>query len=83
MLHEHPMIERDSCRARLVRLGTSSLDLEIFAYVQTSVHTTFLEVQEDLLLRILDIVEASGTALAIPTFATYQTRDPGLAKEKT
>ncbi len=82
MLYGHPMVETDSSRIRLVRFGASSLDLEVFAYVLTSDYATFLEVQEDLLLRIMDIVEGSGTALASPSSITYLARDGGLDKEK-
>jgi MscS family membrane protein len=82
MLYAHPMVETHSARIRLVRFGASSLDLEIFAYVVTSDYTTFLEIQEDLLLRIMDIIEASGTAIAFPSSTTYLARDHGLDKEK-
>jgi MscS family membrane protein len=82
MLYGHPMVETASSRVRFVRFGASSLDLEIFAYVLTSDYAVFLEVQEDLLLRIMDIVEASGTALAIPSSTAYLARDGGLDKEK-
>jgi MscS family membrane protein len=82
MLYGHPMVETHSCRVRLVRLGTTALDLEIFAYVLTSDNTTFLEVQEDLLLRIMDIVEASGTGMASGPPAMYLGRSSGLDQEK-
>jgi MscS family membrane protein len=82
MLYGHPMVETHSCRVRLVRLGALSLDLEVFAYVLTSDHGTFLEVQEDLLLRIMDIIEASGTTVAGGTTAPWVTPAGGLDKEK-
>ena len=82
MLYGHPMVETHSSCVRLVRFGASSLDLEMFAYVLTSDYPTFLEVQEDLLLRIMDIIEASGTAIGFPSSTTYLARDGGLDKEK-
>jgi MscS family membrane protein len=82
MLYAHPLVETNSARIRLVRFGSSSLDLEIFSYVMTIDYTTFLEVQEDVLLRMLDIIEASGTALAFPSSTTYLARDHGLDREK-
>jgi MscS family membrane protein len=82
MLYAHPMVETHSARIRLVRFGASSLELEIFAYVVTSDYTTFLEVQEDLLLRIMNIIQASGTAIALPSSTTYLARDRGLDREK-
>ena len=83
MFYEHPMVETESARIRFANFGSTSLDLEIFAYVLTGDRAGFLEVQEDLLLRIMDIVEASGTGFAFPTSTTYLARDPGLNKEKT
>jgi MscS family membrane protein len=83
MLYEHPMVETPTARIRFVRFGGSSLDLEVFAYVLTSDYGAFLEVQEDLLLRIMDIIEASGTGVAFPSSTTYLTRDSGLDAAKT
>jgi MscS family membrane protein len=83
MLYAHLMVETQSARIRLVRFGPSSLDLEIFSYVVTSDGTKFLEVQEDLLLRIMDTIEASGTTIALPSYTTYLAREQRLDKEKT
>ena len=82
LLYEHPMVETQSARARFVRFGSSSLDLEIFAYVLTNDFTRFLEIQEDLLLRIMDVVEAGGTGMAFSSSTTYLARDVGLDREK-
>lgn len=83
MLYEHPRVENDSARIRFARFGTSSLDLEVFAYVRSEDYPRFLEVQEDLLLRIMDIVEAGGTGFAFPSSTTYLARDSGLDAQKT
>jgi MscS family membrane protein len=66
-----------------VRFGASSLDLEIFVYILTSDYTTFLEIQEDLLLRCMDIIEASGTRIAMPSQTSYAASDSGLDAEKS
>ena len=52
---------------RFLGFGDSSLDLEIFSYIETTDYGEYLEVAEDLNLRILDLVEQAGTALAYPT----------------
>ena len=51
-------------------VGTYSLDLEVSVYVLTSDDNEFAEIRQDLLLSILDAVEAAGTALALPTQAS-------------
>ena len=76
-MSEHPKLESSSIRTRLIRFGEYSLDLETFAYVETRDWQAFLEIQEDLLLRILDIIEASGTSTALP----FQVDSPPLAAD--
>ena len=64
LLYEHPRVASQTPRVRFVKFGGSSLDLEVFAYVRTSDFNAFLEIQEDLLLRIMDIIEAGGSGFA-------------------
>ena len=71
LLAEHPLIDQDSVRVRFVRLGTFSLDIEIFAYIRTQDWLEFLEIQEQLLLKLTEIVEGAGTAIALPSQSTY------------
>jgi MscS family membrane protein len=83
MLYEHSKVETASARIRLTGFGNSSLDLEVFAYVLETEYDAYLPVQEDLLLRIMDIVEASGTGFAFPSQTTYLAEDIGLDSEKS
>jgi MscS family membrane protein len=69
ILKEHSRVETGSLPVRFIGVGSYSLDLEIFAYVLTPSFDEFLELQQELLLAILDAVEAAGTALALPTQA--------------
>ena len=71
MLYEHPKVETASARVRLTGFKDSSFELEVFAYVLESEFGIFLEVQEDLLLRVVDIVGASGTSLASPILRSF------------
>lgn len=82
MLYSHPMVERDGARIRFVGFGGSSLDLEIFAYVKATGMPGFLEIQEDLLLRIMDIIAEAGTGIAFPSQTTYLAKDPSLDSRK-
>ena len=67
LLSGHPKIESPGSRARFIGVGPDSLNVEIFSYVATADYDEFLVIQEELLLRILEIVEEAGTALALPT----------------
>jgi MscS family membrane protein len=68
-------VESSSARVRLIRFAPSSLDLEFAAYILTTDGLKFLELQEDLLLRIMDTIEANGTAAAFPSQTVYLGRD--------
>jgi len=83
LLYEHPKVETDGARIRFIGCDNSALNLEVFSYVLTRDGAEFLAIQEDLLLRILDIVEASGTTFAFPSRVLYLGRDSGLDQEKT
>ena len=84
MLIAHPRIRAESARARLTGLGASSLVIEVFAYAATADWQEFLAIQEDVFLRIKDIVQQSGTALALPSQTIYLGRDssPDSAKKE-
>lgn len=62
----HPKVEPGKLPVRFVEVGPQTLDVEVSAYVKTPDADEFLEVQQDLLLRILKAVEDAGTALATP-----------------
>jgi len=76
-LKEHPNVEAGILPVRFIGAGAYSLDVEVFAYILTRDGDEFLRMQQELLLRILDEVEAAGTALALPTQAsvTYSSGD--------
>jgi MscS family membrane protein len=82
LLYQHPKVESDAARVRLVRFAASGLDVELFAYVTATAIEEFLAIQEDLLLRLMDLVEQGGTALAFPSQTAYFTRDAGIDREK-
>jgi MscS family membrane protein len=68
VLVKHPGLDRsDVLRVRFFRLGQFSLDIEVFAYMFASDWDRFLEIQQDLLLRIMEIVEQAGTNIALPS----------------
>jgi MscS family membrane protein len=75
MLRGDIRVEKESARIRLIEFAASSLQVEIFAYIKTTDYTAFVEIQEDLLLRIMDIIVANGTSIALPSQITYLGRD--------
>jgi len=82
MLLGHPKVDPDPARPRFSGFGAYSLDVDIFAYVKTSDYGEYLAIQEDLLLRIMDIVEASGSGFAFPSQTIYAGKDDGLDADR-
>jgi MscS family membrane protein len=83
LLYAHERVEPSDARVRLLRFGPSGLEVELFAYVRATEFDAFLSIQEDLLLRLMDIIESSGTALAYPSQTMYFARDAGLDAGRT
>jgi MscS family membrane protein len=82
LLFEHPKIESDTASIRFTNFDNSALRLEIAAYALTRDSNEFNAIREDVLLRIMDIVEKSGTSFAFPSQTLYFSRDSGIDKEK-
>ena len=83
MIPAHPKLLEKAARVRFVKYGNHSLDVEIFVYVDTGDRDEFLEIQQDVLLRVKDIVETAGTDLALPSQRAYFSRDSGLDRERS
>lgn len=88
LLHSHPRVNNDPnhpepTRVRFVEFGADSLVLELYAQIITEEWHLYLEIREDLNLRIMDIVAQSGTSFAFPSQTLYLAKDQGLSKEKS
>jgi small-conductance mechanosensitive channel len=64
LLLAHPRILDESLRVQFVDLGKYGLNVEIFAYVDTTDSSEFLAIREHVLLKILDVVNDAGTGFA-------------------
>lgn len=82
ILYAHPMVNTEDARVRFIGFGASSIRIEINSYIQVVNFDTSLEIKEDLLLRIMDIVTASGTGFAFPSQTLYFAQDEGLSEER-
>jgi MscS family membrane protein len=71
MFYAHPKVLDDPARIRLGGFGSFSLDLEVFTYIDVTDWGEFLEIAEDLNLRIMDIVQEAGSAFALPSQTLY------------
>jgi MscS family membrane protein len=65
-LDKHSLVLAGSTRVNFLKFGPSSLDIELFAYFQARDWNHYCALQEEMLLHIMDIVEASGASIALP-----------------
>ena len=70
LLDSNPKVDAGGRSVRLAAVGAYSLDFDVSAYILTSDDDEFSRVQQELLLGILEAVEAIGTRLALPTQAS-------------
>lgn len=71
VLLKHPSVHEPSVRTRFLGFGESSLDVEVFSYFYASDWADFLRIQEELLLEIMDLVQAAGAKIALPSRIMY------------
>jgi len=60
----------------------AAYQMEVFAYGKTGDWTEFTTIRQDVILKIAEIVEASGTQFAAPTQLAYLSRDKGIGAQK-
>jgi MscS family membrane protein len=83
MLNEDPAVESGSSRLRVTNFAGAAFELELFAFVKTGDFGKFTGIRQEIILKIVGIVEAAGTRFAAPTRLTYQAKDPGFDTDKT
>lgn len=79
MLDRHSAIEPGTCRVRVMGFVGAAFQLELFAYGKTGDWAQFTKIRQDVILRIAEIVEASGTRFAPPTQLSYRVDEGKLA----
>jgi MscS family membrane protein len=82
LLKQDSHVEDRSSRVRLLRFAEFAVEIEIYAYILVRDFAEFLELQEQLLLAILEIVERTGAAIALPSQATLVTQDAWVDPDK-
>ena len=75
ILYAHSAINNVPARVRFTGFGAHSLDITVFAYVRAGSYEEFLEIQEDIFFRIMDVVKESGTDFAFPSQTLYMGQD--------
>lgn len=82
VLYAHPKVDPSSARVRFIEIGTDAFKLEVFSYILAADFDRFLEIQEDIYLRMMDVVAASGTGFALSSQTVYMAREKEPSEEK-
>jgi MscS family membrane protein len=82
MLDQHAAIEPVTSRIRITNVAGAAFEVELFAYSKTGDWPQFTAVRQDVILKIAEIIEISGSRFAAPTQLTYLSRDTGVDIEK-
>ncbi len=82
LLYAHPAVLNSPPIVRFTGITADALKVEITAYIEALNFDISQEVQEDILLRMMDIIEASGTSLAYPSQTLYMAQDSSPSNEK-
>ena len=82
MLRNHPEIDTNlTMIVNFVRFAPSSLDFFVYTFTKTTDWIRFHEIKEDVMLKIIEIIEGQGAECAFPTstihIAPQQGADPG------
>ena len=71
MLEASESVEKGSALVRLTSFGDSSINLLVSAYLRTNQAGTFLQMQNDLNLNVMDVMQKDGVDLAFPSTTVY------------
>lgn len=71
LLENHPEVHQQTVFVYFERFGDSSLDLFLYFFTKTTNWQKFLEVQEDINLKIVDILDNIGVSVAYPSRSIY------------
>jgi MscS family membrane protein len=82
VLAKNPKVEAATTRVRVLKFGDYAIDVEVYAYVLERDYGLYLAAQEALILDVLDTLDRTGGALALPSQATIVTQDAWVKPEK-
>ena len=67
MLRDHEKIDPKRLRVRFNGFDDALPEIELYAYAVANSWPDFLEIRQDVLFSVMEIIERSGTGLALPT----------------
>lgn len=81
LLRKHEEVDQDMIMVRFNEFNQSSLDIFIYFFTKTTQWVKYLEVKEDINLKIMDILEEEGVSVAFPSRSLYFEKDSNKIKD--
>ena len=82
VLASNKKVESGTWRVRMLKFGDNGIETEIYGYVADRDYGVYLEVQEQVMLEVMDSLERTGGAVAVPSQQTVVTQDKWIDPEK-
>jgi MscS family membrane protein len=82
VLTQNNHVENATSRVRLLRMAEYSIEVEIYAYILVRDYAEFLAHQEELILSIVEAIEKTGAAIALPSVGPVLMQDSWIDPEK-
>ena len=74
LLNEHTRVAEEPNIARFIGFGTYSLEINVLAFVMTTDYLEYMEIAEELNMRILEIIDSAGVKLTNPAQDLFNTK---------
>ncbi|MFV8827524.1 mechanosensitive ion channel family protein [Alkalihalobacterium sp. APHAB7] len=71
LIENHEEVHPETIMVRFDKFNESSLDVFIYFYTKTTIWSEYLEVKEDINLKIMEILEEEGASIAYPSRSLY------------
>lgn len=82
VLRSHQKIWPDAVVVRFKELASSSLDIEVMAWFQTSEWSEFQLIRQEVLLQFMEVVEGAGSSFAFPTRTLHLAASPSAGEDQ-
>ena len=77
ILSLHPRVDQETILVHFTDFGPSSLNIFIYFFTDTAVWAEYLEIKEDINLKIMENLETLGVEIAFPSTSVYLEPMPG------
>jgi MscS family membrane protein len=82
MIVNHPQVNKETIFVRFDKFSTSSLDIFIYFFVDTTALAEYLKIKENINFNIIEILEKEEVSMAFPSTSIYVESLPDKNKEE-